>query len=111
MSVIITEMDMPKDCGECDLRVTLRFKNNLINFCPKTMKNVELNEMHNECPLKEISPHGRLIDADAHIKLLKENHCGERCRRNHNCFSCGIDMYIRIVENEPTVIKAEGVNE
>ena len=56
-------------------------------------------------------PHGRLIDADAHIKLLKENHCGERCRRNHNCFSCGIDMYIRIVENEPTVIKAEGVNE
>lgn len=56
-------------------------------------------------------PHGRLIDADAHIKLLKENHCGERCRRNHDCFTCGIDMYIRIVENEPTVIKAEGVNE
>ena len=86
MSVIITEMDMPKDCGECDLRVTLRFKNNLINFCPKTMKNVDLNELHNECPLKETSPHGRLIDADAYL-------------------------FRGDLIDEPTIIGAEGVNE
>lgn len=54
------------------------------------------------------TPHGRLIDADAHIQSLKENQCGERCRKNHDCVNCGIGMYIRIVENEPTIIEAEG---
>ena len=59
-------------------------------------------------PLVEVpTPHGRLIDADAHIQSLKENQCGERCRKNHDCVNCGIGMYIRIVENEPTVIEAE----
>ena len=59
-------------------------------------------------PLVEVpTTHGRLIDADAHIQSLKENQCGERCRKNHDCVNCGIGMYIRIVENEPTVIEAE----
>lgn len=53
------------------------------------------------------TPHGRLIDADAHIQSLKENQCGERCRKNHDCVNCGIGMYIRIVENEPTILEAE----
>ena len=53
------------------------------------------------------TPHGRLIDADEHIKSLRDGFCGERCRRNHDCFNCGIDGYIRIVENEPTVLEAE----
>lgn len=53
------------------------------------------------------APHGRLIDADAHIQSLKENQCGERCRKNHDCVNCGIGMYIRIVENEPTILEAE----
>ena len=52
-------------------------------------------------------PHGRLIDADAHIQSLRENQCSERCRKNHDCINCGIDMYIRIVENEPNILDAE----
>lgn len=118
MSYIVKLRDFPKSCNECDEpHLCCDFY-----YCgvghQKDGRHLDVDEhylnktKHPDCPLLELpKKHGRLIDADAHIKLLKENHCGERCRRNHNCFSCGIDMYIRIVENEPTVIKAEGVNE
>lgn len=114
MSYIVKSRDFPKSCNECDEpHLCCDFY-----YCgvghQKDGRHLDVDEhylnktKHPECPLKEIpTPHGRLIDADAHIKLLKENHCGERCRRNHDCSTCGIDMYIRIVENEPTVIKAE----
>lgn len=99
MSLVIKNMEMPQAgdviiCGQIDgkLQCTIVTRGKPTKWC-------EVSEIS--------APHGRLIDADAHIKLLKENHCGERCRRNHDCFTCGIDMYIRIVENEATVIKAE----
>lgn len=65
----------------------------------------ELKDLRSQYNLPK--PHGRLIDADAHIQSLKENQCGERCRKNHDCVNCGIGMYIRIVENEPTILEAE----
>jgi hypothetical protein len=66
------------------------------------------HKRYEKCPLVEVpTPHGRLIDADAHIQSLKENQCGERCRKNHDCVNCGIGMYIRIVENESTILEAE----
>ncbi len=107
MSLIVKGMSLPRSCSTC------RFSYFTVGIKKRCeISGDEVNPLidHREinCPLTELpTPHGRLIDADEHIKLLKENHCGERCRRNHNCFSCGIDMYIRIVENEPTVIKAE----
>lgn len=52
--------------------------------------------------------HGRLIDADAHIKSLKDCFCKPCQKKPDHCINCGIDMYIRIVENEPTIISAEG---
>ena len=112
MSLIIKGMDMPYCCVVCPFKEM--YNDGLLCKATKPHQYIPkfLHKRNEKCPLTELStPHGRLIDADAHIKLLKENHCGERCRRNHNCFSCGIDMYIRIVENEPTVIKAEGGNE
>lgn len=111
MSLIINGMNLPSECSECLFScydISVGEPAQCIILGEHSARHSRLKN----CPLTEIpTPHGRLIDADAHIKLLKENHCGERCRRNHDCFSCGIDMYIRIIENEPTVIKAEGDNE
>ena len=108
MSLLIKGLDMPKlDENEEHLWVPGWIevgKDGKAIFCTGT--HFDPNTIHSYA-VEEVPTHGRLIDADAHIKLLKENHCGERCRRNHNCFSCGIDMYIRIVENEPTIIEAE----
>lgn len=120
MSLIINGMSLPKHSavnGEKDTAyrcVVLAHPDNTVELVIDTDFASPYDNGHNiqRYPLSELpTPHGRLIDADAHIKLLKENHCGERCRRNHDCFTCGIDMYIRIVENEATIIEAEGVNE
>ena len=108
MSLIIKGKDIPKSCYDCDLYSGEGF------LCPlviETTNDWVLEAMYkrvDECPLVEVpTPHGRLIDADEHIKSLRDGFCGERCRRNHDCFNCGIDGYIRIVENEPTVLEAE----
>lgn len=111
MSLLINDTDMPKSCMECicleafdDEIYGRQFFCNLLGIDALAKE----HSRHKNCPLSEIpTPHGRLIDADAHIQSLKENQCGERCRKNHDCVNCGIGMYIRIVENEPTIIETE----
>ena len=111
MSLLIKDVEMPDNCNEC--------------FCPAVDDDdiygrqcfcgifgidalVKEHSRRKDCLLSETpTPHGRLIDADAHIQSLKEDQCGERCRKNHDCVNCGIGMYIRIVENEPTILEAE----
>ena len=113
MSIFInSKVHLPSSCEKCPFN----YADMSAGICTAADKTIDTRtygrKRHPDCPLTELpTPHGRLIEADAHIKLLKENHCGERCRRNHDCFTCGIDMYIRIVENEATIIEAEGVNE
>ena len=105
MSLLIKGMDVPISCTECPCYDDMEtcFCNVLDSYCEQYK-----TERHPDCPLAEIpTPLGRLIDADAHIQSLKENQCGERCRKNHDCVNCGIGMYIRIVENEPTILEAE----
>lgn len=104
MSLLIKGMDIPTACEWC------RFISGSLEwYCEVGQFQIyDYKTVHKDCPLVKIpTPHGRLIDADAHIQSLKENQCGERCRKNHDCVNCGIGMYIRIVENEPTVIEAE----
>ena len=105
MSLIIKGSIMPLMCEECPCYDCDDYS------CKATGRGVieyRYDGRPDNCPLVEIpTPHGRLIDADEHIKSLRDGFCGERCRRNHDCFNCGIDGYIRIVENEPTVLEAE----
>lgn len=106
MKLYVKSIDAPLDCITC---IYQEYDEDGFSRCRIDGAYAELNERRKDCPLSEIpTPHGRLIDADAHIQSLKENQCGERCRKNHDCVNCGIGMYIRIVENEPTVIEAEG---
>jgi thiamine monophosphate synthase len=57
MSILIKGMKMPTTCDECFLP---------LRYCPYAM------EKDGECPLIEVPPHGRLIDADAFIKEINE---------------------------------------
>ena len=61
MSVLIKGMQMPKCCRECPLESIERY------VCSITGKayNWGLKTRPTDCPLVEIQPHGRLIDADA----------------------------------------------
>ena len=63
MSVLIKGMEMPENCREC------RFGYDGKCFAEQPFHRFFVGDTH-KCPLIELPPHGRLIDADA---LLKTN--------------------------------------
>ena len=52
MSVIVKGMEMPECCGQCFLRVG------------NCKQRIYMEQRPKNCPLIELPPHGRLIDAD-----------------------------------------------
>ena len=67
MSILIKGMKMPKDCPYCPL-AHWNFKNEFTG-CEIVKKYFSTEEMYADgrpdfCPLVEIPPHGRLIDAE-----------------------------------------------
>ena len=68
MSVLIKGMTMPKSCRQCSLYLqSMDSERNVYENCAVNAKsyNWGLSERPSDCPLVPISPHGRLIDADA----------------------------------------------
>ena len=96
MSILIKGMEMPKRCEDCKLRYRDHLAMIVKDKCYLMgMKNVDPytfggKDRPDWCPLVEIPPHGRLIDADVlpEISLF------------------GTTEYIN-VRNAPTIIEAE----
>ena len=93
MSILIQGMEMPKNCGECPFIFSSW---DIEYYCHLTGSStsaeyVEREKMTN-CPLIELPPHGRLIDADA-IQDYNVETFGQR---------------LLIIDTAPTVIEAEG---
>ena len=85
MSILIRGMRFPKTCDEC-----------LIN-CGHSMLYINITDRRSPyCPLIELPPHGRLIDAD---ELASKTFYGKT--------SAPYITY-RTFMNAPTVIEAEG---
>lgn len=90
MSILIKGMEMPTSCGECDLCACyVREDGTEENYrCPITMYPIHnFDERHERCPLVELPPHGRLIDADGigkgNKKQLSECRLSRRRRNRH----------------------------
>ena len=67
MSVLIKGIEMPKSCLICVCNIPKGNCDLWRNQTPEEHR----RERHPDCPLVEVpTPHGRLIDADALIKLL-----------------------------------------
>ena len=79
MSVIVKGMEMPERCGQCILRCDCK-------------QRIYMEQRPKGCPLVEIPPHGRLIDAD---KLVRDTIYNKYITET-------------ILSNAPTVIEAEG---
>ena len=104
MSILIKGMEMPRDCPMCPLS----HWNRLDEFTGCEVVNgkrfavtidegyAQSNTRPSWCPLVEIPPHGRLIDAD---KLEIER----RTYETYNDYSEAFDM----IDNAPTVIESE----
>ena len=68
MSVLIRGMEMPTTCSQCPL-----YKDDQYEYCSfgvrKIPKSIGFKPIRPDwCPLVEIPPHGRLIDADVPVK-------------------------------------------
>lgn len=114
MSIMIKDMEMPKTCKECPFSDHEAWC--LIPGDWRERYYIPKDERSKYCPLIELPPHGRLIDADKLMKKIKDaeykfivtgkkyansflNNAGRICVE----WWCVEDM----VENVPTVIEAE----
>ena len=99
MSIYIKGMEMPKRCSTCPL-VDDEFLEDYFGLCCSlTGERPYGNERLNSCPIIELPPHGRLIDADA----LKKQ-AGEFC--DPMGFIPGVA--VEDIDDAPTIIPADG---
>ena len=68
MSILIKGMPMPKNCGECGMAAW--DSDDGCYRCPFSEAIILSIGRHTDCPLIELPPHGRLIDADALNELI-----------------------------------------
>ena len=89
--ILIRGMEMPKNCSRC------QFCFGANNICPWTREYATSTKRHPDCPLIELPPHGRLIDAD---KLL--------AKENQHLEYLSDEWYVevRTVDNATTIIEA-----
>ena len=101
MSILIKGMEMPKNCRTCPML----FDGHSYRWCNITGESLGIEETDNGrdeyCPLIELPPHGRLIDADKlKSRLVLDNDSNELQR-----ICADILKWIDIQE---TVIEVEG---
>lgn len=121
MSILIKGMEMPESCYYCPFADGVWQKNKrcLINGKEMPRDGRDVQQNHINCPLIELPPHGRLIDADAFsAKIIEMVE-----RQKYDDFyakSLSVGAILReVVEelrgtaidgfaNAPTIIEAEG---
>lgn len=100
MSVLIKNMNIPKDCWGCKFR---RWENGYGDLCIITgafIKDVFIKEK--DCPLVEVpTPHGDLVDRDKLMVDLMDSDLDHLQRDDWK-------EVIQIVEDAQTIIEAEG---
>ena len=101
MSVIVKNMEMPKNCGECPFIFTswgIEYYCHLAES--STSAEYVGREKMTNCPLIELPPHGRLIDIKS-VDYGKFTTVGNEYQRWWN------GALESVIDNAPTVIEAE----
>ena len=108
MSVLIKGMEMPKNCHSCPMC--------LMRFCQAGDRELSKQETRpnakrpEDCPLVELPPHGRLIDADA-LRLLYDfsgyKPTGDMTEEEFDRLMCRLPVIRAIIDEAPTIIEAE----
>lgn len=89
MSVIVKGMKMPKTCYDCIFYGGLE--------CGLTGFGADRKSRH--CPLVELPPHGRLIDADVALRSEQPPNCSDELWAETTLARC--------INTAPTIIEAE----
>ncbi|MBQ7247115.1 MAG: hypothetical protein IJS22_03375 [Lachnospiraceae bacterium] len=106
MSILIKGMEMPGRCGSCPC---LHAEHPIHCQAVKADRSKRITAPYglprpDWCPLIEVPPHGRLIDADAYEKLLQG--LGNRDYRREKGTICDAVKFLHS-HYTPTVIEAE----
>ena len=116
MSYIVKGKDIPQNCRECPL-AKIRFPDGyyapyafICGLINKRCENPKLERIE-DCPLVEIPPHGRLIDADALEEYCKRQVRDEWNQKAGASWSYAFAEFENIVDDCDTIIEAEGVKE
>ena len=115
MSILIKGMEMPQNCYTCNL---CNYYNEPNQGCYCVTLRADLHstdimkERAKNCPLVELPPHGRLIDADALEELFREV-IGNIAKRKEmepvlEHMVRASAMVIEMIDDAPTIIEAEG---
>jgi len=96
MSILIKGMEMPKDCQACNFG----YDGCCLAMNPIQTRDWRYEDNAKHCPLIELQPHGRLIDADA-LKI-EDGWIAEL--RGHSNVQF---VYANDIINAPTIIEAE----
>jgi len=99
MGIYIKGMEMPKSCWHCEFcRDGFDEYAEHYDYCVALDMNILISqtERHENCPLVEVPPHGRLIDADE----LKQ-------KMHYDAFDWLV-LNESDVDDAPTIIKSEG---
>lgn len=119
MSVLVKGMKMPTGCDDCPLYgIDMRCN---ITYTPNYTDGRFVERLGN-CPLVDVPPHGRLIDADALIEDL-ERQCKEVFRidavspddywitrneaYNEALWKSWVESFGDYLKTRPTIIEAE----
>lgn len=102
MSVLIKNVEMPMHCAMCGFHGAMGDPMISQHFCKVTGENILTPYKGRllDCPLVEIPPHGRLIDADA----LRDNNSSAIEINSPDGTILAID--VAIIDDAPTIIPA-----
>lgn len=106
MGIYIKGMEMPKDCMECPLETdygTCGYYSLYVEAGHES----DCEKRRDDCPLIELPPHGRLIDADA-LRYLYEPWENEK-ELGIDIDKCVVNMAVvrANIDDAPTIIPAE----
>ena len=109
MSVLIKDMEIPENCGLCDLFHAESPMHCTVIKGHKTVGAPYGMPRPDWCPLVEVpEKHGRLIDADALIKFVEDRY---EITWESDCYEGGIkdacSDILEKIDTMPTVIEAE----
>lgn len=104
MSILIKGEKMPKNCLDCLSTLGLFSKTCPISDDSNIDVEFARHHIYDDCPLVEIPPHGRLIDADEYEKHLAS--IAKTFARSDAQKSL-MGRAIFCLENVPTVIESE----
>ena len=101
MSVLIKGMEMPHNCLYCKLS----YLKGVRLFCFVNGNEVIRSEISPKCPMVEVPPHGRLIDADALDSELLSVGVNSSIINRYPKYKIG--EVRAIIKNAPTIIPSD----